>query len=109
MQGVPQPPKPDEQPPEVEQEPRPRVISPEDAATLAAALAEAVSPAGFPETSVAQAEPRSRADGPGAVEIHPSLPKVDPKSSRSFQVLRPGLSSSRLSRLGMKESRRLRA
>jgi hypothetical protein len=82
MQGVPQPPNPDEQPPEVEQEPRPRVISPEDAATLAAALAEAVSPGGrpkgSPETLVAQAEPRSSSDSPGAVEIHPSLPKVDP-------------------------------
>lgn len=78
MQGVPQPPNPDQQKPEPEQEPRARVISPEDSALLAAALAEAASPGVSAGESAAQADPRPSDRGSNAVEIHPSLPKVDP-------------------------------
>ncbi len=70
MQGGPRRSDPDQQPPEAEREPGARTVTPEDAATLATALEDGAPP---PEHEV---EP-SDSDR-GMVEIHPSLPKVNP-------------------------------
>ena len=70
MQGVPRPTDPDQQPPAAEREPGATTVAPEDAAALAAALEAEKSPAGGATGS-------SDSDA-GMVEIHPSLPKVNP-------------------------------
>ena len=79
MQSVPRPTDPDQQPPEAGREPAAppgatttgaSTVSPEDAAALAAALEAKIPPAGGATAS-------SDSDR-GLVEIHPSLPKVNP-------------------------------
>jgi hypothetical protein len=77
MHIVPQPTEPDEQTPDIEPEDGPRKIAPGDAAILAAALAEATSPSAIGKSIQAESGGSSDRDS-GMVEIHPSLPKVNP-------------------------------